>query len=152
MRPAVDVETQNNELKTLNISEAQFVALLREFVDGIEAFYGMQPIIYTSASEWQTLTADSSEFEESPLWIANVAMNDLKKRGALDDVPGAVIPGAPVEPLLPSAWRGGWYFWQYSWKGRIDGIAPLVDLDVFSGSYKDPTDFAGFTVKYEQQA
>ena len=37
-------------------------------------------------------------------------------------------------PTVPWAWRGrGWSFWQYTERGRVDGIPGDVDLDWFNG-------------------
>lgn len=145
---AVDVETIGNDLTALGITPAEFVARLKAFCDTIEGFYNVRPIIYTSAAEWKSLTDDSEDFADYPLWVANVARNDTLPGGIVDQ-PGNDIPGSPVEPLIPPAWRGGWYFWQYSWKGKIDGIVPFVDLDLFNGNLTDLTRFAGFKITYE---
>ena len=147
LRPAVDVESIGNNLTALGITQAEFVVRLKKFCDAIEAFYDTRPIIYTNATEWKTLTDDSKEFADYPLWIANYARNNPGTGGVVDQ-PGNAIPNAPVEPLIPPAWHGGWYLWQYSYKGRVDGIVPLVDLDVFNGAFADLIRFAGFKINY----
>ncbi len=72
----------------------------------IENYYGMKPIIYTNQSYFNKFI--KGNFENYPLWIADYSKTDL----TLYD-----------KKLL--------YFWQYSKKGKIEGIDEEVDINSF---------------------
>jgi len=64
--------------------------------------------------------------KDYPLWLAHY--------------PGQYIPG--IDPVLPRGWFK-WTLWQYSKKGRVNGVNANVDLDVFNGSLEELYQFAG---------
>jgi len=47
-----------------------------------------------------------------------------------------------MQPTLPRGWFQ-WTFWQYSEKGRVNGINASVDLNLFNGSLEELYQFAG---------
>ena len=55
-----------------------------------------------------------------------------------------------MQPSLPRGWFK-WTFWQYSEKGRINGINANVDLNVFNGSLEDLYKFAGAQIITESR-
>ena len=66
-----------------------------------------------------------------------------------DDMPTLEqIAQGKYKPLLPKGWDK-WAFWQYSERGRVDGVAnpdgkpANVDLNVFEGTLDDLGKFAG---------
>ena len=76
------------------------------FADLIEEYYGCRPMIYTSSHFYNHILGRS--FADYPLFIARYATN------------------------APSLDSGQWTLWQYSEKGRINGIGPNVDLSCFN--------------------
>ena len=83
----------------------------KQFLHCIEMHYGAKPIIYTTYDSYNTFLSDG--FEDYILWFRDLFS----------------IPNI----------KGGrsWFFWQYSNRGRLNGIDKqqrYVDLNVFYGS------------------
>lgn len=81
---------------------------------------GYKTGIYCNVHWYNTYIADRLK-EKYEFWIASVPAKD---------------EGLMVDRLKPSYGIG----WQYSWKGKVDGIKGDVDLNVFYKDYKDQTD------------
>ncbi|GHO45928.1 GH25 family lysozyme [Ktedonospora formicarum] len=93
----------------LEVSAKDRQVTLREitvFLNRLEHYYGMKPIIYTDLTRYAEFV--KGHFEEYPLWIG--------------------------EALFPIQWSNvtNWTFWQYCDRGHVPGISEPVDLDVFS--------------------
>lgn len=69
------------------------------------------PILYTARDLWDGLGI--RHLGSSPLWVSEY--------------------GVAAPSVLPAGWWR-WQFWQYSQRGRVDGIERAVDLDVYQGS------------------
>jgi len=100
-------------------SVAQFQHELSEFITIVEARLGEPPLIYSSRGFRERYLQG---FAVESWWINDVIFTPKQNSGER------------------------WNFWQYSWRGRIPGIAGFVDLDVFSGSEKD---FQNFPVPHK---
>ena len=87
---------------------------LQKWLDTVEMHYCVKPILYSGSNYFTTFL--KKEFTEYPLWIANY--NKTKK---------------PV--------NHDWTFWQYSDKGKVDGIRRKVDVNVFDGSDQELRDY-----------
>jgi lysozyme len=74
-----------------------------------ENHYGVKPIIYCTHSYRRTYLRDSF-FSKYPYWIANYAIKEL------------------------DSLTSNWNFWQYTAKGRVEGIKYLVDKNHFKGT------------------
>lgn len=102
-RPVMDFERTQD----LTVQQANQVALA--FLEELERQTGVLPVLYTDAYNaghlWQ------AELGRYPLWVAQYG-------GEEPDVAGDVW----------SAWSG----WQYTSRGRVDGIEGVVDLDRFT--------------------
>lgn len=103
--PVLDVEQLNG------VSSAQLRAEVREWLQLVEAHYGVKPIIYTNVDFY--LRHLGSEFDDYPLWAAHYYQ--------------------PEEPRIGR----DWLFWQHSDKGRVNGIVDKVDFNVFNGDSSD---------------
>ena len=68
-----------------------------------------------------------------PLWLAQY--------------PNQYVPG--MEPSLPRGWFK-WTFWQYSEKGRINGINAGVELNLFNGALEELYKFAGAQINIDR--
>jgi lysozyme len=84
----------------------------KEWLQTIQETYHVVPIIYTNVDFYKQYLKD--DFDSYPLWVAHYLQKER-----------------------PSIYRA-WAFWQHSEGGRVDGIGPKVDFDVFNG---DSTEF-----------
>lgn len=79
---------------------------LKEMATEMEKHYGKKPILYVTYDTYHTYV--EGFFKDYDLWI-----RDVVKFPTLGDRP--------------------WIFWQYSNRGRVDGIDTYVDINVFHG-------------------
>lgn len=99
--PVLDVETLNG----MPIPELKIK--VKEWLDIVEAHYGVKPIIYTNASFYTNYLG--SAFDDYPLWVAHY----LQKNA----------------PRI----KRSWHLWQHSESGRVNGVSASVDFNVFNG-------------------
>ena len=104
--PVVDIE------QTYGVEPEQLRMRLKEFLDTLEEYYGLTPILYTNVDFYNYYL--KGQFDHYPLWVAHYFQ---KKR-----------------PRISRAW----HFWQHSEAGNVSGIEEKVDFNVFNG---DSTDF-----------
>lgn len=106
---AIDVEAGGNESASKDIMADHLHMLLNllncDLLD-------VKPIIYCSPTYWDSdINWEKYDFSVYPLWVANWNVD---------------------EPHLPKSWEQSgksWSCWQYSSKGKVDGIRGDVDLD-----------------------
>ena len=91
---------------------------VKEWLDVVEEYYGVRPIIYTNVDFYTRRLKD--DFDEYPLWIAHY-----------------------LEKKSPRIYRD-WDFWQHSETGRVNGIKGNVDFNVFNG---DSVEFKSMLIK-----
>ena len=113
--PVLDVESGDNE----GISVSQMTANVATWMDVVRGALGREPMIYTGAYAWTSLTGDA-DFTASPVWTANWDVDC---------------------PLVPDPWTD-WTLWQHSSTGSVGGISTAVDLDVYNGDAAALYDFA----------
>jgi lysozyme len=101
LRPVLDVEQLNSTTIT------QLKAEVRKWLETVENYYGVVPIIYTNVDFY--INNLGSEFDKYPLWVAHY-----------------------YEAQQPRIKRD-WAFWQHSDRGNINGITSKVDFNVFKG-------------------
>lgn len=123
--PVLDLETHDGQ------SKEKIIARVKTWLDLVEAAFNRKPIIYSGQYFLQDYFSEAGGgppawAKEYPLWLAQY--------------PNLYIEGA--QPTLPRGWFK-WTFWQYSDKGRVNGINAKVDLNVFNGSLEDFYKFAG---------
>jgi lysozyme len=82
---------------------------LKRFLKKIDEHYKVKPIIYTSQKYYEDFLEE--EFEDYTFWIANYNFIDEKIN----------------EDFL---------FWQFTEKGKIDGIKYNVDMNIYNGTPK----------------
>ncbi len=87
---------------------AELKTELSIFINAIEKHYGVKPILYTGDSFYQSYLA-TGEFDHYPLWIANYNLASLPK-------------------------TSHWVIWQFSERGKLEGINENVDLNIFRGN------------------
>ena len=109
--PVLDVENHFNMSPTVIRRE------VKEWLDVVEEYYGITPIIYTNVDFYEKFL--KGFFDEYPLWVAHYLQ--------------------PHQPRISREWS----FWQHSERGRVNGILSKVDFNVFNG---DSLDFRSLLV------
>lgn len=99
--PVLDIE------KTFGLSTPALQKAVQEWLDTMEAYYGVKPIIYTYADFYEHYL--QGHFDDYPLWVAHY----LQMR----------------QPRISR----NWIFWQHSEQGHVNGILSRVDFNVFNG-------------------
>ncbi|HEX9063086.1 MAG TPA: GH25 family lysozyme [Clostridia bacterium] len=95
------------DIEESGLKKEVFRKELGDFLSIVEKRYGKKTVLYVVYPLYHEYI--KGEFRENPIWI-----RDIIKPPSL---------GSDRE----------WMFWQYSERGRIEGINTYVDLDVFSG-------------------
>lgn len=112
--PAVDIELGGNSADVPD--REAFRAELDVFLREVENAWGRRPVLYVNDESYERFIMGA--YQDYPVWNADVLWS-----------PG-LTDGRP------------WLFWQYSPRGRVDGIGGFVDLDVFNGSREEFASFA----------
>ncbi len=119
LAPVVDIEYYGE--KEANPPEREkTVREICAFLQTLEEYYQIRPIIYTTYSVYRRYIKD--EFDEYPLWIRNVYYHpdwDMK---------------------------GKWQFWQYMDRAVLDGYTGeerYIDLNVFHGTEEELKEYLG---------
>jgi len=123
--PVLDLETHDGQSKDKIVSRA------KTWLDEVEKAFGKKPIIYSGQYFLQDYFSQAgggppSWAKDYPLWLAQY--------------PNTYVDGQ--KPYLPRGWYN-WTFWQYSEKGRVNGINASVDLNIFNGTLEELYKFAG---------
>lgn len=114
--PVLDVE------ETYGVSRQTLLRHVKEWLQAVEAHYGVRPVVYTGAKFYENYF--SGHLEEYPLWVAHY-----------------------LQPYAPRVKRK-WHFWQHCESGRVKGIRHKVDFNVFNG---DTLAFRRFLVPEDKQ-
>ncbi|NJB87765.1 lysozyme [Lewinella marina] len=101
--PVLDVEKRGN------LSSAELVAHVRQWLILAEDHYGVKPIIYTGLNFYNRHLA--GQFDEYPLWLARYSHREP-----------VTVCGRPFQ------------FWQYTDRAASPGIVGAVDRNVFTGT------------------
>jgi len=99
--PVLDIE------QLYTAKPEQLRTQLKEWLDIIENYYHVRPIIYTYLDFYDKNL--KGYFDDYPLWVAHY-----------------------LQPHQPRINRD-WTFWQHSEGGRVNGILSRVDFNVFNG-------------------
>jgi GH25 family lysozyme M1 (1,4-beta-N-acetylmuramidase) len=110
MPPILDVEDPTQFSK---FTPAQSVAMVQQWLDGVQAQTGVQPMLYMSSSFSGSVLGNAPQLAKYKLWVADYTT-------------------AP-QPIVPQPWTN-WNFWQYADNGQVAGITGGVDMDYFNGS------------------
>ncbi|GAB4459091.1 MAG: hypothetical protein Kow0070_13680 [Anaerolineales bacterium] len=129
--PALDLETHDGQ------TNARIISRAKDWLDEVEAAFGKKPIIYSGQYFLQDHFSEAGGgppawAKDYPLWLAQY--------------PNAYMEGQ--QPFLPRGWFK-WTFWQYSEKGRLNGINANVDLNVFNGTLEELYKLAGAQIVTE---
>ena len=122
--PMLDVETADGT------PTAAIILRVHRCLAKIKEECGVTPIVYTYRDFW-THNLDASFGKLYPLWIAAYGTNAVTH---------PLVPDRPA-PALPTGWAKH-TLWQYGSNGRVPGIIPVVDLNVFEATMSDLHSFA----------
>ncbi|MDR0823535.1 MAG: glycoside hydrolase family 25 protein [Prevotella sp.] len=104
--PIIDLEYGGNCLESNR--KRNMIAEITKYMEIIENHYQKKVLIYTTNEFYKNHLIN--QFPDNPIWIRDI----LSK------------------PQLPDGRK--WLFWQYTGRGRIDGINTFVDLNAYAGS------------------
>jgi lysozyme len=111
--PVLDVEQR------YGVSRFQLQREVREWLETVENYYRVRPIIYTNVDFYEQNLG--SGFDEYPLWAAHYYQQQQPRIGR------------------------DWLFWQHSDQGNVNGITSKVDFNVFNG---DSVEFRNILIRY----
>jgi lysozyme len=111
--PVLDVEQR------YGVSRFQLQREVREWLETVENYYRVRPIIYTNVDFYEQNLG--SGFDEYPLWAAHYYQQQQPRIGR------------------------DWLFWQHSDQGNVNGITSRVDFNVFNG---DSVEFRNILIRY----
>ncbi|MCR5573264.1 MAG: glycoside hydrolase family 25 protein [Bacteroidaceae bacterium] len=104
--PVLDVEVSPKRK-----DQQQFTQNVKTWLDVVEAYYGVKPILYASYKFREKYLNDTI-FNRYPYWIAHYYVDSVQ-------------------------YQGRWDFWQHTDAGTVPGIKEQVDLDVFNGNLEE---------------
>lgn len=102
--PVLDIEKRGKDIDKLR-------ADLKIWLDRIESYYRVKPILYTSY-KFKKKYLNDPFFNAYPYWIAHYYVDSVR-------------------------YEGQWQFWQHTDVGRVPGIEKEVDLNVFNGTFQE---------------
>jgi len=107
--PVLDIEKYSKVQSLISLKNG-----LLNWLDIVEEYYGVTPILYTYNKFYVSTIADDKRFDKYPVWIAwyNTKQN-----------PQNVVKD--------------WVFWQFTDKGQIEGIVGDVDVNAFNGKIQE---------------
>jgi lysozyme len=115
--PILDIEKYSRVQSLTSLKNG-----LLNWLQIVEEYYGITPIIYTYNKFYINSIIDDERFKRYPIWIA---WYNINKR------PDSVLKD--------------WIFWQFTDKGKIKGIDGDVDINVFNGKIQE---LDGLRLKY----
>lgn len=123
--PVLDLETNDG------MTKEKIVAAAKVWLDRVETAFGRKPIIYSGQYFLQDYLVQPGG--GPPLWAKDYLL-------WLAQYPYQYAEG--MKPFLPRGWFN-WAIWQYSDKGRLNGINASVDMNLFNGTLEELYKFAG---------
>lgn len=101
--PILDIETlpKNQSMDSLKLG-------LKKWLDYVEDYYGVRPIIYSGEHYYNKFLRE--EFKKYKCWIARYT-------------------------LATDAFKSHWTMWQFTEKGFLRGVNGPVDLNLYNGTY-----------------
>jgi GH25 family lysozyme M1 (1,4-beta-N-acetylmuramidase) len=109
----LDIETDDG------LDKASLLRSTEAFLAELERLTGRKPIIYTGPGFWNSRLAwpaPPAWTNDYILWVAHYTQNP--------------------QPMVPKGWTT-WTIWQYTDRGKVDGIGGNVDRNHFNGTGDD---------------
>lgn len=110
--PVLDVE---DAIQFTNYTVPQRIAMIQQWLDGVQQQTGLQPMLYMSSNFSSTVLGNTAQFDKYKLWVADYT--------------------TAAQPVVPQPWTT-WNFWQHADNGQVPGITGDVDMDYFNGPLK----------------
>lgn len=107
--PVLDVE-----ISPKRKNQQQFTQNIKTWLDVVETYYGVKPILYASYKFKEKYLNDTI-FNRYSYWIAHYYVDSVR-------------------------YQGRWDFWQHTDAGTVPGIKEQVDLNVFNGNLEQLLD------------
>ncbi|MBK5720245.1 glycoside hydrolase family 25 protein [Dysgonomonas sp. Marseille-P4677] len=107
--PIIDLEYGGN--CAIENRKEDLISEIEKYFEIIEDHYQRKVIIYTTNEFYKNYLIN--QFPENPIWIRDILS----------------------EPNLPDG--RNWMFWQFTNKGKLEGINTPVDLNAFNGSREE---------------
>jgi len=107
--PVLDVE---DPTQFANLTADQSVALIQQWLTGVQQKLGVKPMLYMSSSFATKVLGDSPALNSYKLWVADYT--------------------TASDPIVDKPWTN-WTFWQHADNGQVPGITGDVDVDYFNG-------------------
>ena len=89
------------------------VGKILRVLERLKSAYGKFPVLYVPSAAQKYF---DERFRSYPIWVSDFARSSVAR-------------GSPKSPR--------WTIWQYSDRGRVDGVASPVDMNLFAGSARD---------------
>ncbi|HTL28197.1 MAG TPA: GH25 family lysozyme [Tepidisphaeraceae bacterium] len=148
MKPGYLLPVFDLEARQANATKAELSKFATDFANQIFAKKGIMPLVYINQN--YAINYVDSSITIMPNWVArwpnqsNPDAIDIQNGNPPPDPPTANVYGVynPQFPTIPNP--EPWNFWQYTSKGRVNGIgnnAVNVDLDVAHGDIEFVKDF-----------
>jgi GH25 family lysozyme M1 (1,4-beta-N-acetylmuramidase) len=124
--PSLDVEFPGGRAAT-GMTATQCLAGVRAAWKVLKDFYGVAPIIYTSARVWHEDLNDlpAPDLVESPLWLARYPF----KKGPAIRNPKVFAKGR-LDPKAPPAWGDATNWWIHQYQGDASQVPGLRQVDM----------------------
>ena len=106
--PVLDLERNDG------LTPHELITWTDAYLTEVARLTGRTPIIYTYPAFWRSSMADTTIFNQYPLWIATYG----------------------PQPILVGGWSD-YTFWQYTDSESLAGMSAPVDMSVFKGSSAD---------------
>lgn len=115
LSPVLDIEVPS---QWTHLPVAERNELVLDFIEGMRTRLGrnIKPIVYLSPSFADDILRNDARLKDHPLWLAHYT--------------------SAAQPRTPRPWST-WKFWQWTERGRCDGISTAVDLNRFNGTAAD---------------
>jgi len=109
--PVIDVEVPSQWTR---LSVSRRSELIYDFIEGVRSRLGrhINPVIYLSPSFADDVLKNDPGLSDHPLWLAHYT--------------------SKANPRVPAPWKV-WTLWQWTERGRVDGIKTFCDINRFNG-------------------
>lgn len=109
--PVIDVELSDGQNPP---KKQDVIKNVQKVYDALKKHYKSDPILYTNGHTYETYFADS--FKDAPFWICDLSSE------------------------WPELAGHDWTFWQYTWRGVLngtDGSTVFTDMNLYNGTLAD---------------
>lgn len=110
LQPMLDLESV---YEWNHITPTKRIEMIEQWVEGVRVALNCETTLYMSSSFADDVFLGAKQLSKYALWVAFYTEDDA--------------------PWVPRPWST-WTFWQFTNRGRVEGIKTAVDLDLFNGT------------------